>query len=1190
MLHHTSTRIRRVQARKSGPLRLLAGTALVAAILAPVAPVHADSQPADPNDPATPTTVTADALPTVQINGVVWAQGVAGNRVYAGGNFSNARPAGSPAGSNTVARSHLLAYDLQTGVLVSSFAPTLNAQVTSVAVSPNGSRVYVGGDFTTVNGQTRRRIAAFDAATGALITSFAPPVNGSVDAIVATNTTVYAGGSFLGVGSQDRFNIAAFNASNGALLDWAPVAAGGTVEALALNPAGTKVAVGGSFTSLNGSSNPGYGLGMVDATTGANLPMAANTVIRNGTADGAILTLRADADNVYGAGYTYGKSGGTLEGVFAADWDGGDLTWVNDCHGDSYDILPIGDVVYQAGHFHYCENIAGFPQGDGGVGSYPYNRGTAMSKAATRTATWEPDQGRYYSYLGQPAPSQLAWWPELNTGTATGQSQGPWSLAGNSSYVVMGGEFTRVNGTAQQGLVRYALRGVAPNNQGPRLAGTSFPLKAVSSKPGEVHLTYGANHDRDNENLTYRLYRQTQNAAGLIDTRVVRTPYWRLPVQGFTDTGQVPGSTRQYRVTATDPAGNVAQSPWVSVTVASTNSSSAYREAVQRSQPDHYWRFSESSGTAGDLVGFTPLNVNEGVTRPVAGAIGDVGDTAARFNGTTTGFATTPATDNPLDVLTIEAWFKTTTTTGGKILGWGNRNDRNSSKADRHVYMDNSGRVSFGVKPDQTRKVVTSPGTYNDGKWHHVAASLGPDGMRLYLDGTKVADRADVVVGEHLSRGFWRVGGDTLNNWPSVPTSAFFAGDIDEAAVYSSVLSDSEVAGHYAAATGAPVPNLPPSASFPTPTTDGLKVTVDGSGSADADGTIAGYAWTFGDGSTATGPNATHTYAAAGTFTITLTVTDDDGATHQTSRQVNVAPPPPNQPPVASFTAATDGLTVSPSAGGSSDPDGTVTSYAWTFGDGGTASGVSPSHTYAAAGTYPVTLTVTDDDGATASLTKDVTVAGAPAPFARDLFARTVVDGWGSADIGGAWTRSGSATNFSVSGGTGNIRMGTPGAGPGMALSGVSSAVTDLSVTTSVDKAATGGGTYLSFHPRRIANGDHYFADVRLVAGGTVSLSIGRVVAGVETALASGTVSGLTVAAGESLQVRVAASGTSPTSLRAKVWKTGTAEPDTWRLSATDTTTALQTAGGVGLGTYLSSSATNAPTVATFDDLVARTE
>src|SRR5690606_24738833 len=160
---------------------------------------------------------------------------------------------------NTVTRNNMLAFNVTTGQLT-SFAPSFNGQINAVAVSPDKTRVYVGGEFTSVNGQTRRRLAAFDAQTGALISNFAPPVNYDVDALVATNTKVYAGGSFLGVGSQDRQYLAAFNASNGALLDWAPQATGGTVSAITINPEGTKVVVGGSFTKLNGSSNPGYGL------------------------------------------------------------------------------------------------------------------------------------------------------------------------------------------------------------------------------------------------------------------------------------------------------------------------------------------------------------------------------------------------------------------------------------------------------------------------------------------------------------------------------------------------------------------------------------------------------------------------------------------------------------------------------------------------------------------------------------------------------------------------------------------------------------------------------------------------------------------------------------------------------------------------------------------------------------------
>lgn len=96
-------------------------------------------------------------------------------------------------------------------------------------------------------------------------------------------------------------------------------------------------------------------------------------------------------------------------------------------------------------------------------------------------------------------------------------------------------------------------------------------------------------------------------------------------------------------------------------------------------------------------------------------------------------------------------------------------------------------------------------------------------------------------------------------------------------------------------------------------------------------------------------------------------------------------PPPANQPPVASFTFTTNELTASFNASGSSDPDGTIVSYAWTFGDGSTGTGVTTSRTYTAAGTYNVTLTVTDNSGATASQTQSVTVSTTPPPPGDDI-------------------------------------------------------------------------------------------------------------------------------------------------------------------------------------------------------------
>ena len=163
-------------------------------------------------------------------------------------------------------------------------------------------------------------------------------------------------------------------------------------------------------------------------------------------------------------------------------------------------------------------------------------------------------------------------------------------------------------------------------------------------------------------------------------------------------------------------------------------------------------------------------------------------------------------------------------------------------------------------------------------------------------------------------------------------------------------------------------PNVAPNASF-TYNCNNLACTFDGSGSSDSDGSISSYSWSFGG----SGANASHTFAGAGTYSVTLTVTDNDGATDTSTQSVTVTEPA-NVAPTASFTANCTDLTCSFNASGSSDSDGSIASYSWSFG----GSGVTASHTYGSAGTYSVTLTVTDDDGATDTATQSVTVTEPP--------------------------------------------------------------------------------------------------------------------------------------------------------------------------------------------------------------------
>jgi len=170
-----------------------------------------------------------------------------------------------------------------------------------------------------------------------------------------------------------------------------------------------------------------------------------------------------------------------------------------------------------------------------------------------------------------------------------------------------------------------------------------------------------------------------------------------------------------------------------------------------------------------------------------------------------------------------------------------------------------------------------------------------------------------------------------------------------------------------------PSSNNPPTAAF-TYDVDGLTVSFTDQ-SVDADGTISSWSWSFGDGTTSTAQHPVHTYTVGGMFTVLLTVTDNEGGADVETQTITLASPG-NQPPVADFLAVVSDLSVT-LTDLSSDSDGSVVSWSWTFGDGGSSSAQSPVHTYASAGDYPVTLTVTDNEGAMGSMTQTVSVAPA---------------------------------------------------------------------------------------------------------------------------------------------------------------------------------------------------------------------
>ncbi len=542
------------------PRRLVAALVATAAMLSPLL-LGAPAASADTAPPAgTPSTVTADALPTVQTNGVVWTQLIVGTTVFVGGSFSKAYPAGASPGSAGSRRTDMLAYSLTTGKLKAGFHPTFDGEVRALVASADGRTVYAGGAFTRVSGHAERRLVALNATTGAVRTRFKAAASGPVMALARRGGTVYAGGSFTSVNGATRPRVVAVSGSTGHVTSWRASVQDRMVRALAISPDGKKVALGGNFSKVDGRK--ALGLAMVDRATGRKaLAFKAGTTVRDYGANASILSFWSSGGSLYGSGYVFGKPG-NFEGTFRVTWGSGTITWLEDCHGDTYSVAVQGGAVYTASHAHFCGDVpGGFSQTNPRPDASVHQHALAFSTKVAGKLKKNPYRS-YADFAGRPAPRLLAWYPDFSTGTATGQYQAAWSVTAGRGYVLYGGEFPTVNGVRQAGLVRFAVKSIAPNRQGPRISGGAW-VPSVASTTGGVRVEWETNWDRDNERLTYRVVR---NGTVVHTVTAASDGWWKRPNLSFVDAGLSPGTQASYRVTATDPSGNTATSAPVSGT------------------------------------------------------------------------------------------------------------------------------------------------------------------------------------------------------------------------------------------------------------------------------------------------------------------------------------------------------------------------------------------------------------------------------------------------------------------------------------------------------------------------------------------------------------------------------------------------------------------------------------------------
>lgn len=331
-----------------------------------------------------------------RVDGVGWAVSLTPSRIYLGGTFTTVR---SPGGQSRGSWANLAAFDRNTGAVITGFRADTNGIVRTLAVS--GNTLYLGGDFTTVNGQPRARVAAVDLDTGA-VKAFRADTN-RVNKVVVAGDRLYVAGTFSTIGGVTRNRVAALDLTTGAVDPTFNPDVNASVNTIAAHADRSRVYIGGLYTSVHGTSTTR--LTALDGHTGAVVAPTFSDV----SGEALDLDLSPSGTRLAAALGEYGNQGAVFNTTT------GSKGFRQRCGGDAQAVVIVGDNWYTGNH-EECE-------GDDTIRLV----GNSMLTGARQT-DWLPAFDRFW---------------------------GVRDLASDGQILVAAGDFTSVAGVAAQGLAVF---------------------------------------------------------------------------------------------------------------------------------------------------------------------------------------------------------------------------------------------------------------------------------------------------------------------------------------------------------------------------------------------------------------------------------------------------------------------------------------------------------------------------------------------------------------------------------------------------------------------------------------------------------------------------------------------------------------------------------------------------------------